>query len=117
MPIGILVMRWDKTEGVKIEAKYPDDFEIDNPTLLQIYSQHELSGHTGTLSIKAGDLNISSHYTGQEQDLYIIVVLSQDEDSDFYEKSLANFSKKIVDYVDLGDLNKSIINIFDRLLE
>ncbi|MDX1797143.1 MAG: hypothetical protein R3255_00700, partial [Candidatus Lokiarchaeia archaeon] len=64
MPIGLVVMRWDDRVGTEILAKYPEEINVTDKTLMQVYSTHEYSGESGMISLMIGSLNIASYYTG-----------------------------------------------------
>jgi len=66
MPVGIVVMRWEERAGTEVLTKYPEEIEITDKTLMQVYSTHEYSGEPGMISLMVGSLNIASYYTGPE---------------------------------------------------
>jgi hypothetical protein len=74
MPVGLVVMRWDERIGTEILAKYPEEINITDKTLMQVYSTHEYSGESGMISLMVGSLNIASYYTGPEKGYYILVL-------------------------------------------
>ncbi len=96
MPVGLLVMNWDERVGTEITAKYPEEILISDQTLMQIYSTHEYSGEAGMISLMVGSLNIASYYTGPEKQMYIILLLSLEDDPDAFESGLADISRIIV---------------------
>ncbi|MFX1325337.1 MAG: hypothetical protein ACFE8N_10285, partial [Promethearchaeota archaeon] len=40
-PLGLLVMKWDERIGAELLAKYPEDIDVSDKTLMQIYGTHE----------------------------------------------------------------------------
>jgi len=96
MPVGLVVMRWDERVGTEILAKYPEEIDITDKTLMQVYSTHEYSGESGMISLMVGSLNIASYYTGPEKGYYILLLLNLDDDPDSYEGGLADASRIIL---------------------
>ena len=78
MPVGLVIMKWDERVGTDIIAKYPEEVNITDKTLMQVYSTHEYSGESGMISLMVGSLNIASYYTGAETAYYIMLLLSLD---------------------------------------
>ncbi len=96
MPIGMIIMRWDFRTSTEILIKYPDEINISDETLMQIYAAHEYSGDTGMISLMVGHLNIASYYTGGENSIYVILILSIEEDADSFESGLSDISRVIL---------------------
>ena len=88
MPTGMLVMKWDERMGVNILATYPEETEIQERTLMQVYSQHEFTGEAGLVVLSAGAIHLASYYTGPETSVYVILLLTAEEDGDAYEEGL-----------------------------
>ena len=115
MPIGLVVMRWNERVGTELLNKYPEEMEITDKTLMQIYSTHEYSGESGLVSLMIGSLNIASYYTGPENEYYVILLLNIDEDPDSYEEGLIDVSRIIIQNLDGDAYFKMIPSIFQRL--
>ncbi|MFX0023473.1 MAG: hypothetical protein ACFE9S_14200 [Candidatus Hermodarchaeota archaeon] len=115
MPIGLVVMRWNERVGTEIMNKYPDEMEITDKTLMQIYSTHEYSGESGLISLMIGSLNIASYYTGPENEYYVILLLNVDEDPDSYEEGLVDVSRVILQNLNDDAYFKMIPSLFQRL--
>ncbi len=115
MPMGLIVMRWDERIGVEILATYPEDAEIKEKTLMQIYSQHEFSGSAGMVSLTAGSTNLASYYTGPETSIYIVLVLSLDEDGEAYEEGLVEIARQVLMNTESEELEKILPSLFQRL--
>ncbi len=115
MPVGIVIMKWDERVGTEIVAKYPREIVITDKTLMQVYSTHEYSGDTGMISMMVGALNIASYYTGEEQGLYMILLLNLDDDPDSYEGGLADFAQIILQNLDDRNYVNMIPSLFQRL--
>ncbi len=115
MPVGLVVMRWDERVGTEILAKYPEEINIMDKTLMQVYSTHEYSGESGMISLMVGSLNIASYYTGPDKGFYILLLLNLDDDPDAYEGGLIDTSRIILQNV-VDDAYLSMIpDIFRRL--
>ena len=115
MPVGLVVMRWDERIGTEILAKYPEEINITDKTLMQVYSTHEYSGEAGMISLMVGSLNIASYYTGPEKGYYILVLLNLDDDPDVYEGGLADASRIILQNLEEDTYVNMIPSLFRRL--
>ncbi|TFH29967.1 MAG: hypothetical protein E4G98_02930 [Promethearchaeota archaeon] len=115
MPTGMVIMRWDERVGVEIVGAYPSEVTIQEKTLMQLYSQHEFTGEAGLVSITAGAINLASYYTGPESSVYLILLLTAEEDGDVYEEILAEVSRQIVTNLDTGSLTALLPPLFQRL--
>ncbi len=89
-------MRWDERVGTEMLAKYPEVINVTDKTLMQVYSTHEYSVESGVISMMIGSLNIASYFTGPDKGLYIILLLSSDDDPDSYEEGLIDISRIIL---------------------
>ena len=108
-------MRWDERTGTDVLGKYPDEISITDKTLMQVYSTHEYSGETGMISLMVGSLNIASYYTGAEKSLYVLLLLSLDDDPDAYEGGLADASRIILQTLDEETFLPMIPSLFQRI--
>jgi len=111
----MVVMRWDERVGVEIVGAYPGEVTIQEKTLMQLYSQHEFTGEAGLVSITAGAINLASYYTGPDSSVYVILLLTAEEDGDVYEEILAEVSRQIVSNLDSGSLKALLPPLFQRL--
>ncbi len=96
MPFGLIVMRWDERVGAETLAIYPEEINIPDKTLMQVYSTHEYSGESGMISLMIGSVNIASYYTGPEKGYYILLLLDLDDDADSYEGGIIDISRIIL---------------------
>ncbi len=80
---------------MRVEAKYPENIDIDDVITKQIYTNHEFEEEAGFLSLSIGELNLASYYTG-DTDYYVIVLLSIDENPEEYEDILSDTVRKIM---------------------
>jgi hypothetical protein len=115
MPVGMVLMRWDERVGTEILAKYPEEIEITDKTLMQVYSTHEYSGESGMVSLMVGSLNIASYYTGPEKGYYLLLLLNLDDDPDAYEGGLADVSRIILQNIEDDSYLPMIPSLFRRL--
>ncbi|MEJ2276431.1 MAG: hypothetical protein P8Y70_01590 [Candidatus Lokiarchaeota archaeon] len=115
MPVGLVVMRWDERVGTEILAKYPEEINITDKTLMQVYSTHEYSGEAGMISLMVGSLNIASYYTGPEKGYYILLLLNLDEDPDTYEGGLSDVARIILQNLEDESYKTMIPSLFQRL--
>ena len=115
MPVGLAVMRWDERTGTEVVAKYPEEINLTNKTLMQVYSTHEYSGEPGLISLMVGSLNIASYYTGPESSFYILLLLSLDDDPDAYEGGMADVARMILKAYEEDAHEQVIPSAFQRL--
>ncbi len=115
MPTGLVVMHWNERVGVEILGAYPEESTIQDRTLMQLYSQHEFTGDAGLVSLSAGAVNLASYYTGSETAVYVILILTAEEDGDVYEEGLAEITRQIISNIHSGDLNSILPPLFQRL--
>ncbi|MBD3340665.1 MAG: hypothetical protein GF353_16275, partial [Candidatus Lokiarchaeota archaeon] len=115
MPVGLVVMRWDERVGTEILAKYPEEINITDKTLMQVYSTHEYSGEPGMISLMVGSLNIASYYSGPEKSFYILLLLSLDDDPDAYEGGMADASRVLYQAYEEDNIEKVAPTAFQRL--
>ncbi|MHA1820501.1 MAG: hypothetical protein ACTSU2_00550 [Promethearchaeota archaeon] len=115
MPIGLLVMKWDERVGTTTLAKYPDELVVSDKTLMQIYSTYEYTQEAGMISMIVGASSIASYYTGPEQNIYVILVLTADEDADVFEEGLADITRIIVENLENNAFEKILPSLFQRV--
>jgi len=115
MPIGLVLMRWDERIGAEILAKYPEELLVTDKTLMQIYSTHEYNQEAGMISLMAGASTIASYFSGPEHSLYIILVLTVDEDPDTFEDGLADICRLIVQNIEGDAYRKILPSLFQRV--
>jgi hypothetical protein len=115
MPVGLVVMKWDERVGTEILAKYPEEINISDKTLMQVYSTHEYSGESGMISLMVGSLNIASYYTGPDKGYYVLLLLNLDDDPDAYESGLVDVSRIILQNLDEDAYVRLIPSLFRRL--
>ena len=107
----MFIMKWDDRRGTVIESKYPEEIEITDRTLMQIYSSHEYSSEAGVISLFVGPLNIMSYYGGPESCYYIVLLLNLDDDPDLYEGGLSDIARIIIQNIE----NKAYVSLLPSL--
>ncbi|MHA2400053.1 MAG: LamG-like jellyroll fold domain-containing protein [Promethearchaeota archaeon] len=114
-PLGLLLMKWDERIGVELLGRYPEDANMSEKALMQIYGTHEYSGEKGAITLIRGNLNVLSYYTGPETGYYIILILSEEDDPDMYEGAMANVAQLILQNIEDDVYIEMIPSIFQRL--
>jgi len=114
-PAGLLLMQWDEKIGTKVLAKFPDNLDVSEKTLMQIYGTHEYSGEKGIITLTVGMTNIISYYTGAEQAFYLLLFLNLDDDPDLYEGGMANIISMILENLEDDSYLQMIPYLFQRL--
>ena len=114
-PLGLLLMKWDEKIGTELFAKYPEDINVSEKTLMQVYSTHEYSGEKGVITLTAESLNILSYYTGQEEGYYLLLFLNLDDDPDVYEGGMPDILRIILENLKDDSYLQLIPELFQRL--
>jgi hypothetical protein len=114
-PLGLILMKWDERIGAELIAKYPEDVNVSDKTLMQIYGTHEYSGEKGLITLIRGNLNVLSYYTGPESAYYIILILNIDDDPDMYEGAMPNVAQLILQHLDDDSYLQMVPFLFQRL--
>lgn len=96
MPIGLIFMKWNEITGNEILTKYPEEVEITERNLMQIFDTHDFSGEKGLISLMVGSLNIISWYSGPDTNYCITLLLDIDDDPDDYQDALTEISQLIL---------------------
>lgn len=115
MPVGIIIMKWDDRLGTTLEATYPEEINITDGTMMQIYSAHEYSGEAGIISLMVGPLNIISYYAGPERRYYIILLLNIDDDPDTFEGGLSDIARIVLQNVEDKAFMPMLPSLFQRI--
>jgi hypothetical protein len=115
MPVGLIVFSWNKRIGAEIFAKFPDDFQVSNDTLMRIFSTHTFEESGGFLSMIIGALNIASYYSGPEIGYYISLFLSLEEDPDLYEDAVLDAANIILSNRDIEQIKPLIPSLYARI--
>jgi hypothetical protein len=114
-PLGLILMKWNERIGTEILAKYPEEIEVKEKALMQIYSTHEYSGEKGTVTLMDGASNLVSYYSGPENGFYLILVLKIDDDPDAYEGGITDILQTILQNLEDDAYLKVIPSLFRRL--
>ncbi|WP_457558193.1 hypothetical protein [Candidatus Harpocratesius sp.] len=115
MPSGMVIMHWDERTGVEIVATYPEGINLEEKTMMQLYSQHEFTGEAGMVSLTAGPINLASYYTGPESSIYVILLLLTSEDPDSFEEGMIEISRQILSNIGTPNLEQILPTYFQRL--
>ena len=113
MPVGLIFMKWNELAGNEILAKYPEQVDITERNLMQIFNTHDLTGEKGIISLMVGTINIISWYSGPESNFCVILLLSLDDDPDDYEEALIELSQIIFEHLE----EKAYIELFPKLFK
>lgn len=108
-------MKWDERSGIDIRAKYPENEDLDQMSLIQVYSQHEYSGEVGIISLTVGDTNLISYYSGPQKKVYIVIILTLSEDPDEFETCLVGVSQKILSNLKNEEYTEMLPALFTQI--
>ncbi len=115
MPVGLVFMKWDEIAGNEILAKFPEEIDLDDKMLIQIFETHDYSGTKGVISLMVGSLNSISYYSGTETNYCVILLLSLGDDPDDYEIGLIDLSHIILQNLENKAYLKMIPSLFQRV--
>ena len=115
MPTGLIIMHWDDRTGAKIIGAYPKNTKLDEKTLMQLYAQHEYTSEAGLVTLTSGIINLASYYTGPEKAIYVILLLSIEEEGEIYEYGLADVTQIIAPNIYSGNISDLLPSLFQRL--
>lgn len=123
MPLGIVIIAFDRNLGGDIYFKYPENFEVDDKYIQQITISHNFV--SSIMITKDNTVNALSYYN-EEYEKTIVIFLSQREDGqDYYEiiKQLDNILQKDLsedilfeEIINLYNLSCSIINVREEVM-
>ena len=117
MPIGLIFMKWNEITGNEILTKYPEEVEINQRNLMQIFDTHDFSGEKGLISLMVGSLNIISWYSGPDTNYCITLLLNIDDDPDDYQDGLSEVSQIILQNLE-DDIYLDIIpSLYQKIVQ
>lgn len=118
MPEGLIVMKYNDRSGINIKVNHPKEkLNITNGTLINIFSLHEFSKQAGIASLTVGDINISTYYTGEDMDYFIILILNELENPEDYEEPLKEISQIILENLKEDKFIDMLPSLFEKILE
>jgi hypothetical protein len=97
---GVAIWYWDERAGPRILGKYPETFQIDKATMMQMYGNHLAGGGTGIAALEAKNKLFISYFTGPipqfEAGFYIFLAGPPNQDPDRAEPILTKFCDTII---------------------
>jgi hypothetical protein len=100
MPKGIVILHWDDATGPVIGEHFPEDRFYNEGNLITAFSSAAMAGTTGFQTLRIGNSNIASFYTGMavrgRPQYMVAVVLRQDETGEKYKEALEKISGKLI---------------------
>ncbi len=115
MPIGLIFTRWNELTGNEILAKNPEEVDITDKNLMQIFNTHDFSGKKGMISLLVGSINIISYYSGKETNYCVVLLLSIDDDPEDYEDVLAEVSQILLQNLKNEAYLEMFPTLYDRI--
>ncbi|MFX1259602.1 MAG: hypothetical protein ACFFAN_17245 [Promethearchaeota archaeon] len=116
MPLGLIFMKWNDLTGNEILAKIPEDLDINDRILMQIFEIHDRGGEKGIISLRVGSINSISYYSGLETNYCVALFLNLDDDPDDYESGVLDISLTILQNLDDKAYLKMFPSLFRQLL-
>jgi hypothetical protein len=100
MPKGIVILHWDDATGPVVGEHFPDDRFYNEGNLITAFSSAAMAGTTGFQTLRIGNSNIASFYTGMavrgRPQYMVAVVLRQDESGEKYKGALERVSGRLI---------------------
>jgi hypothetical protein len=100
MPKGIVILHWDDATGPVVGEHFPDDRFYNEGNLITAFSSAAMAGTTGFQTLRIGNSNIASFYTGMavrgRPQYMVAVVLRQDESGEKFKGALEKISGKLI---------------------
>jgi hypothetical protein len=116
VPKGIVILHWDDTTGPVVGEHYPEDRFYNEGNLITAFSSAAMSGTMGFQTLRIGNSNIASFYTGMAMrgrpQYMVAVVLRQDETGDKYRQELEKISGKLISKRNQQDYNRILADAF-----
>ncbi|MHA1148748.1 MAG: hypothetical protein ACTSR8_10970 [Promethearchaeota archaeon] len=119
MPTGMILSSWDNQFGVNIEKIYPEStiVQLNKEDILTVFASCALSGDPGVFSMRMGNLNVISYYSGKpkgdEAQFLITILLAPDEGAKVYEDFLTGIGEVIINSVGDEDFNDFFIDCYE----
>jgi hypothetical protein len=116
MPKGIVILHWDDATGPVVGEHFPEDRFYNEGNLITAFSSAAMSGTTGFQTLKIGNSNIASFYTGMavrgRPQYMVAVVLRQDETGEKYREGLEKISGKLISRRSQENYNQLLADAF-----
>jgi hypothetical protein len=100
MPKGIVILHWDDATGPVVGEHFPDERFYNEGNLVTAFSSAAMAGTTGFQTLRIGNSNIASFYTGMavrgRPQYMVAIVLRQDENGEKYKEPLGKISGKLI---------------------
>jgi len=116
MPFGIIVVRWDNRLGAVLEAKYPESIRTTDDQIMKIYTAHAMGeAAAGFMSMRLGNLNVASYYSGFDINYYVALLLTLEENAEDYEDGLAEVAAKIFSKIENEEYKAELEDLYNKL--
>lgn len=116
MPKGIVILHWDDTTGPVVGEHFPDERFYNEGNLITAFSSAAMAGTTGFQTLRIGNSNIASYYTGMavrgRPQYMVAIVLRQDESGEKYKDPLGKISGKLIGLRTQENYTKSLADSF-----
>ncbi|WXG42650.1 MAG: hypothetical protein WED04_00840 [Promethearchaeati archaeon SRVP18_Atabeyarchaeia-1] len=100
MPKGLIILHWDDATGPVVGEHFPDERFYNEGNLITAFSSAAMAGTTGFQTLRIGNSNIASFYTGMavrgRPQYMVAIVLRQDESGEKYKESLEKISGRLI---------------------
>jgi hypothetical protein len=83
MPLGIVIVEFDRFEGGEVFFKYPEEFEVDDKYIQQITISHNFV--SSIMITRDNTINALSFYNEEHGKTFIIFLNSREDGQDYYE--------------------------------
>lgn len=117
MPKGIIIWRWDERSGPEIMGKHPITLDINQKTMMQLYSQHLNTGRSDIVSLSIGNMHLVSLWTGAVYNYFLTLILASDEVIEHYTDLVSDAMYFLLPSIIAGKFTHLIPLTFNRFVE
>jgi hypothetical protein len=123
MPLGIVIVEFDRNIGGEIFFKHPEEFEVDDKYIQQITISHNFV--SSIMITRDNVINALSFYNEEHEKTFVIFLNQREDGQDYYEiiKQLDGILLKDLpeevlfeEIKDLYNLSCSIINVREEVM-
>lgn len=116
MPKGIVILHWDDATGPVVGEHFPDERFYNEGNLITAFSSAAMAGTTGFQTLRVGNSNIASFYTGMavrgRPQYMVAIVLRQDENGEKFKEALGKISGKLIAQRTQGNYQRLLADSF-----
>ncbi len=113
----MILWRWDYRSGAEELGKYPEELDVSEKTMMQLYSQHLYGAQSDIVSMYVGALNIISVWTGSTHNYFLSLLLTIEEQPEDYKEVIPEVLYYLVPFIEEDIYNSLLPSIYQRCSE